>query len=38
MPEKWTRTTCPYCGTGCEMLVGTRGDRIVQVKPVADAP
>lgn len=37
-PEKWTRTTCPYCGTGCEMLVGTRGDRIVQVKPAADAP
>ena len=37
-PETWTRTTCPYCGTGCEMLVGTRGDRIVQVKPVADAP
>ena len=20
----WTRTTCPYCGTGCEMNVGTR--------------
>lgn len=38
LPEKWTRTTCPYCGTGCEMCVGTRGDRIVQVKPVADAP
>ncbi len=37
-PEAWTRTTCPYCGTGCEMLVGTRGDRIVQVKPVDDAP
>ena len=37
-PEKWTRTTCPYCGTGCEMNVGTRGDRIVQVKPVLDAP
>lgn len=37
-PEKWTRTTCPYCGTGCEMLVGTRGDRIVQVKPVVDSP
>jgi formate dehydrogenase major subunit len=34
----WVRTTCPYCGTGCEMLVGTRGGRIVQVKPVADAP
>lgn len=37
-PVEWTRTTCPYCGTGCEMLVGTRGDRIVQAKPVLDAP
>jgi formate dehydrogenase major subunit len=37
-PDAWTRTVCPYCGTGCEMLVGTRDDRIVQVKPVADAP
>ena len=34
----WTRTTCPYCGTGCEMAVGTREDRIVAVKPVMDAP
>jgi formate dehydrogenase major subunit len=23
-PTAWTRTTCPYCGTGCEMSVGTR--------------
>ena len=37
-PEKWTRTTCPYCGTGCEMDVGSIGDRVVQVKPVYDAP
>jgi formate dehydrogenase major subunit len=34
----WVRTTCPYCGTGCEMSVGTRDDRIVAVKPVDDAP
>ena len=34
--EKWTRTTCPYCGVGCEMLVGTRDNRIVQVKPALD--
>ena len=34
----WTRTTCPSCGTGCEMAVGTRDGRIVSVKPVADAP
>jgi formate dehydrogenase major subunit len=36
--ETWTRTTCPYCGTGCEMHLGTRGGKIVQVKPVLDAP
>lgn len=37
-PETWTRTTCPYCGVGCEMEVGVRQDRIVQVKPAMDAP
>ena len=36
--SEWTRTTCPYCGTGCEMAVGTRDGRVVSVKPVADAP
>ena len=36
--NQWTRTTCPYCGVGCEMLVGTRDHRIVQVKPAPDAP
>jgi formate dehydrogenase major subunit len=36
--EAWTRTTCPYCGTGCEMLLGTREGKIVQVKPALDAP
>jgi formate dehydrogenase major subunit len=34
----WTRTTCAYCGTGCEMNVGTRDGRIVVIKPVLDAP
>lgn len=24
LPTAWTKTTCPYCGTGCEMNVGTR--------------
>jgi formate dehydrogenase major subunit len=37
-PEKWTRTTCPYCGTGCEMQLGSLGDRVVVAKPVLDAP
>ncbi len=37
-PDTWTRTTCPYCGTGCEMLVGTKNDRIIQSLPILDAP
>ena len=38
MPTSWTRTTCPYCGTGCEMHVGTRDDRIAAIKPALEAP
>ncbi len=33
-----TRTVCPYCGTGCELSVGTRDGRIVSMKPVAHSP
>src|SRR6478672_10621436 len=36
--QSWTRSTCPYCGTGCEFDVGVRDDKIVQVRPVMDAP
>ena len=36
-PDHWTRTTCPYCGVGCEMLVGTRAGRLVQIKPALDS-
>lgn len=36
--EAWTRTVCPYCGTGCEMDVGTKNGKILQVKPSSDAP
>jgi formate dehydrogenase major subunit len=38
LPERWVRTTCPYCGTGCEMNVGVRGARITEIRPVLDAP
>lgn len=37
-PTAWTRTTCPYCGVGCELSVGTYDDRIVSIRPVLDAP
>jgi formate dehydrogenase major subunit len=38
IPTAWQRTTCPYCGTGCEMNVGVRGNRIVQIKPALESP
>ncbi len=34
----WTKTVCPYCGTGCEMYAGTRNDKLVQIKPAIEAP
>lgn len=37
-PTKWTKTTCPYCGTGCEMVVGTRDQQLVSVRPEPNAP
>ncbi|HEX6127134.1 MAG TPA: formate dehydrogenase subunit alpha [Pyrinomonadaceae bacterium] len=37
-PTTWTKTVCPYCGTGCEMYAGTRDGKIVQVKPALEAP
>jgi len=37
-PDRWTRTVCPYCGTGCEMELGTRATRAVVARPVLDAP
>ncbi len=37
-PERWTRTVCPYCGTGCELELGTTGSRAIVGRPVLDAP
>ncbi|MGZ4690695.1 MAG: formate dehydrogenase subunit alpha [Acidimicrobiia bacterium] len=38
LPTTWTRTTCPYCGVGCEMDVGSRDGSIVTVVPALEAP
>ena len=32
-----TSTTCPYCGVGCELDVGVKDERIVQIRPTRDA-
>jgi formate dehydrogenase major subunit len=38
LPDRWVRTTCPYCGTGCELNLGVKADRITEVRPLLDAP
>ena len=34
----WTRTTCVYCGVGCELEVGTADGQVARARPVLDAP
>lgn len=36
--SRWTRTTCAYCGTGCELDVGTTDNHLISIRPVIDAP
>lgn len=37
-PETWTRSVCPYCGTGCELEGGVAGGELVRIRPAHDAP
>ena len=32
-----TRTTCSYCGVGCQLDLVTKGDKVVDVEPAFDA-
>ena len=34
---KKVRTTCPYCGVGCQLYLHTKGEQIVKVTAVEDA-
>lgn len=34
----WTRTTCTYCGVGCELQAGTRNGQLVAVRPERQSP
>ncbi|RUM68876.1 MAG: nitrate reductase, partial [Sulfurospirillum sp.] len=31
-PDKWIRSTCGYCGVGCGLYIGVKGDEPVYVK------
>lgn len=37
-PIKKTRTTCPFCGTGCTFDINTQGGKVIGVTPTDDAP
>jgi formate dehydrogenase major subunit len=37
VPTEWTKTICSYCGTGCEVNVGTRDGKITTIRP-SDGP
>jgi formate dehydrogenase alpha subunit len=37
-PERETSTVCPYCGTGCRILLGVKGDAVVSARGDRDAP
>lgn len=33
VPKTFIKTTCAYCGVGCEIETGVRDDEIVQIRP-----
>jgi nitrate reductase NapA len=35
---RWDKAPCRYCGTGCSVLVGTKGGRMVATQGDPDAP
>jgi formate dehydrogenase major subunit len=37
-PDSTTRTTCTYCGVGCQFDAGLRAGRIVRMTPVDASP
>jgi formate dehydrogenase major subunit len=37
-PTRWTKTICSYCGTGCEVNVGTRDNLITTIRPALEGP
>jgi len=31
-PEREVKTTCPYCGVGCQMYLGVKNERIISIR------
>lgn len=37
-PDKKVRSVCAYCGVGCEIETGVKGDKIVGITPLKKSP
>jgi formate dehydrogenase major subunit len=37
-PSREVKSVCPYCGVGCGIYLGVRGDRVVSVRGDKDSP
>jgi formate dehydrogenase alpha subunit len=37
-PERTVATVCPYCGVGCRLELGVKGEMIVSVSPDREGP
>jgi len=37
-PSREVKTICPYCGVGCGMYLGVRGNKVVSVRGAGDSP
>ncbi|MFA4958094.1 MAG: nitrate reductase [Candidatus Methanoperedens sp.] len=35
---KWNKSTCPYCGFGCGLMVGVKEDRVVEIRGMKGHP
>ena len=35
-PEREVKTTCPYCGVGCQMYLGVKDEKVVVVRGAKD--
>ncbi len=38
MTVQWHKSTCPYCGLGCGLMVGVDEERIIGVRDIEDYP
>ncbi|MCP5074909.1 MAG: molybdopterin-dependent oxidoreductase [Rhodobacteraceae bacterium] len=38
MSIQWTKSTCPYCGLGCGLMVGVAEGRVVEVRGMKGHP